>query len=214
MQRENDVIKQDTTFVIPRAPVSGICSCRCETADPQQEHLGERKRLGFTLIELLVVVLIIGILAAVALPQYQKAVTKSRAAAVMPLLRAIANAEETYYLANNQYTASYDELSVSLPAGTTVSGGTATLPNGLKIILMSSGYVATTINEGKETGVLQLHYWFRHGIGKNHNPFECYAAVADSLGISICKSFSNKEPYSGNCGARGSAEACKGYAMY
>ena len=76
---------------------------------------------GFTLIELLVVVLIIGILAAVALPQYQKAVWKSRYATVKAMVNALADAEESYYLANGEYTTDFDALSVELPGCTNSS---------------------------------------------------------------------------------------------
>ncbi|MBR2081596.1 MAG: prepilin-type N-terminal cleavage/methylation domain-containing protein [Elusimicrobiaceae bacterium] len=72
---------------------------------------------AFTLIELLVVVLIIGVLAAVALPQYQKAVEKARMTEAIILVRAIANAHQLYYLANGEYLTDgeIEKLDIEIP---------------------------------------------------------------------------------------------------
>ncbi len=79
------------------------------------KKVSKRKVGGFTLIELLVVVLIIGILSAVALPQYQKAVEKSRTAEVWTTLKAINDALSVKNMemgtTNQPYP--FDELSVS-----------------------------------------------------------------------------------------------------
>ena len=58
----------------------------------------KNNKLGFTLLELMVVVLIIGILAAIALPKYRFAIEKSKFAALKNVVKAVAQAEERYFL--------------------------------------------------------------------------------------------------------------------
>ena len=84
---------------------------------------------GFTLIELLVVVLIIAILGAVALPQYQRAVYKSRFQALMPVAREIYQGNEMYYLTNGHYATSVEDLDLKNPTPYPV-GSTITLQDG------------------------------------------------------------------------------------
>lgn len=69
-------------------------------------------RRGFTLIELLVMVLIISMLAAIALPQYQKAVIKSRYNTLKHLTQSIYEAEQIHYLATGAYTLNFEELDI------------------------------------------------------------------------------------------------------
>ena len=84
------------------------------------------KRQGFTLIELLVVVLIMGILASVAMPQYFKSVEKSRAAEAVDTLSAIASSQERAYMQKGGYVSNLNQLDVGINnlSYFTVPGGT------------------------------------------------------------------------------------------
>ena len=74
---------------------------------------------GFTLIELLVVVLIMGILAAVALPQYQMMQKVAKLKSGLPLARSLLEAQRRFYLQNGSYTGNLNELDITANCGQT-----------------------------------------------------------------------------------------------
>ena len=88
----------------------------------------KENKKGFTLIELLVVVLIIGVLAAIALPQYKKAVWKSRATNLQTQISAIGDAIQRYYLVHDTWASEFDDLDIDI-AGESTEGILCNLSN-------------------------------------------------------------------------------------
>ena len=77
-----------------------------------------RERHGLTLSELLIVVTLIAILAAVGLPQYQRAVEHTHAAEAMNVLSAIRGAQVWFKLQTGAYATSLNSLDITFPAST------------------------------------------------------------------------------------------------
>ncbi len=83
----------------------------------------QTNQAGFTLIELLVVVLIIGILAAIALPAYQRAVMRSRFVRMLPGAKSIAQGNEVYYMEHGQYSNDSSQLDITGVENVTLVAG-------------------------------------------------------------------------------------------
>ena len=174
---------------------------------------------GFTLIELLVVVLIIGILAAMALPQYFKAVERSRMAEAVTLMNSITQAQRRKFMQTNHYARHFQGLDVS-PKGATGSTyytkgdpQTGASGNGFGISMTAAithsfspaGVTATRVLNGdKWSSSLQYKYYLERKYQSDyvtcigHNP----------AGRELCADFCGIDTPAESCCDNGTSERC------
>lgn len=151
-----------------------------------------RNKQGFTLIELLVVVLIIGVLAAMALPQYRVAVGMSRASTMYAFMRGVDQAQQAFYMANNRYATTFDSLSVGIPPGFTKTDEKTIRKGRMECWLMTEhGNAEISIKCVEEIiGVVLEKY-------HNQNYYLCWAATNKELNKQICRNLSGKDEANG-----------------
>lgn len=163
---------------------------------------------GFTLIELLVVVLILGILAAMAMPQYFKAVERSRMSEAVSLLASIAQSEQRKYMQINKYTKSFKSLDVApkdasgqayctkglqtdvaslqAPVATTTAVNSCKNGNGFVVVLdgdaLNTG-AATATRSG--SGTLQYAYSLKRFYGGQGT----FCTAGNANGAELCADF-------------------------
>ena len=138
---------------------------------------------AFTLMELLVVVLIIGVLAAVAVPQYKKAVLKSRFSTLMPIAKSLIEAQENYFLGNGEYSTRLEKLDVSVAGN--ASGEEATLADGTKISL--SNVESHPYVRAEKEGVSALLTMYPQHSPNFAGEMHCEALPDDTLANWLCK---------------------------
>ena len=152
---------------------------------------------GFTLIELLVVVLIIGILAAMAMPQYFKAMERSRMTEAVTLLANIAQAQQRKYMQINAYAKNYSGLDVApkgasagnyCTKGTLAADGKCGKGNGFLVSLEQTN---TGLNKGnavaKRVGPGTLQYQYNLVRYYNGEGTQCNAE--NKNGAELCMDF-------------------------
>ena len=106
-----------------------------------------RDNKGFTLIELLIVVVIIGILAAIAIPKFSATREKAFVSAMKSDLKNLASQQEIYYADNYTYTTDVAALGFSASEGVNMAIGTAN----------ATGWAATATHDGT-TDVCDVFY--------------------------------------------------------
>ena len=166
-------------------------------------------KVGFTLIELLVVVLIIGILTAVAVPQYQKAVDKARVSELFAIVKNVKVQQEVFYLTHGHYAADCEELGADLPGGFEQKENNANVymqtKGSFEISLFCknkdssdtdynrvAGKVRSADNSFQASIEMFFDYYSNENVRQENKGHQgdafCFASNSNTRGLNVCKS--------------------------
>ena len=172
-----------------------------QKACPFQTAPSAAVRRGFTLMELLVVVLIIGVLAAIAYPQYSRAVAKAKAIKVISLMSQINRSQELYYMNNALYAEDPNELDFTFPAGAELDSNGKWQYEDFSCKLCADKYngkciaIACTLSNGRESLAFALYYYN----SPHSDKFFCSSPIAGTnteIVDPLCKSLGFTHQYS------------------
>ena len=139
------------------------------------QHLNSKKQdEGFTLIELLVVVIIIGILAAIALPTFLNQTAKAKQSEAKTQISSINTAQTAYRTEKNAFAASFDALALGTLTGTGTSASTANY----SYTLASATDTATIVGTSLDTSLKS----YSGGTGRYVN-----SSSQSAMGSVICE---------------------------
>lgn len=163
-------------------------------ASPLRRCSGPAGQQGFTLIELLVVVIILGVLAAIALPSFLNQVAKSKQAQALKYIGVVNRAQQAYFLEHTSFATSLEDL--GFEAQSTPTHYTVTFePQGMMISTKATptstdlrgyaGVVFTTVDSG---GSIQLDTLICEG-GLAAPPEPTLAEVGGQTKVTNCNTF-------------------------
>lgn len=180
-----------------------ICIERKSAGDPGQKPSGMTtlfhcqvkpdlhiRNRAFTLIELLVVVLIIGILAAVALPQYQKAVDSSRFIQLLSAGKAVKDAQEIYFIRQGEYATSLQDLDIDAS-----NFQKQNIQFSFSKCVKDGDTENVTVSWNKLNGVfIRFSYaWQCQGMENWRNDRTCFARTGNSRANTVCAQAAKSE---------------------